>query len=312
MKKIVLALALCLVGGASFSALNIVAHRTEQRLRASQSEWGSRTQRLAALEVEKATLSSKIRALQRDLQRHGEMEVPEFAGLLEANKLASLTPEALERMRAELGVSWHSSAEWILLSKTTLAIVRMDALKGSKLADPACGTLAITVDERRSLDDAFVGVREEFAAWSQANLQRAGTNCETVVRFTIPPNLELAAGLSNRLASTVLATLGEQRAELLQHYADEWYKMEIGGLVAMTNTLTVSHRANGDETPRLYYEFSLKGGPGQGSRGESARLTTRSHFPSSFKGVFPGGWREVAEREGFDLPNEFPNGAKQR
>ena len=312
MKRFFFAVTILLVGGTGFLALNTAAHRAGQQMRAKRSEWINRTARLTALGSEKATLAARIRTLQLDLQRHGGAGLPDLAGIVDTNGLASMTPESLEKLRSELGLSWHSSAEWILLSKTTLAIVRMDALKGSKLVDPACGALAITVDERRSLDDTFAGVREEFAAWSQASLQRAGTNGETVVRFTILPNLELAAGLSNRLASTVMATLGEQRAELLQHYADEWYKLEVGGLVTMTNTLTVSRRANGDETPRLYYEFSLKGGPVQGSRGESARLTTRSHFPSSFKSVFPAGWREVAEREGFELPNELPNGAKQQ
>lgn len=312
MKKIVLSLALCLVVGAGFFALNAVAHRAGQRLRASQSEWNIQTNHLARLEAEKTVLTAKIQELQLDLQAHGPTPSSGLVGLLDTNGLAGLTPEAWETLRTELDLSWHSSGDWVLLSKTTLATVGMNALKGSKLTDAACGVLAITPEERRQLNEAFAGTRGEFDTWAKTSLQREGTNGETLARFTIPPNLELAAGLSNKLAATVMATLGEQRAGLLQRFADEWYKMEVGGLVAMTNTLTVLRRTDGDGTPQLYYDLSLKGGPGQGSRGQSGTLTTRSFFPTSFKSVFPGGWRDVAGREGFELPKEFPNESKQR
>ena len=28
-------------------------------------------------------------------------------------------------------------------------------------------------------------------------------------------------------------------------------------------------------------------------------------FPEAFRAIFPGGWRDVAEREGFKLPQAF-------
>jgi hypothetical protein len=189
----------------------------------------------------------------------------------------------------------------------------MNALKGSNLTEAACGALAITPEERRNLNDAFAGTREEFAAWAKTSLQREGPNGDNLVRFTIPPNPELATTLSNKVSATVVGTLGQERAQLLQRFANDWYRTEVGGLASMTNTLTVSLQSNGELTPRLHYDFSVKGGPGQGSRGESGQIIPgQRYFPNAFKSVFPGGWRELAEREGFDLPKESPNASQPR
>jgi hypothetical protein len=297
MKRAILAFILLLAGGTGFFALKAVAHRAGEQLRASQSDWSVQTQRLAEMEAEVTALTAKIRELNRDLQAQGPAPASDLAGLLDTNRLAGLTPEAWEKLRAELGLSWHSSAEWILLSKTTLATVRMNALKGSHLTEAACGALAITPEERRRLNDAFAATCQEFTTWAKTSLQREATNGEMLVRFTIPPNPDLAVGLSNKLASAVMATLGQQRAEFLERYAQEWYQIELGGLVTMTNTLTVSRETAGYETPQLHFDFSVKGGPGQGSRSQSDKsiricATFRTHS-KAFSRAAGAKWRNA-------------------
>lgn len=181
----------------------------------------------------------------------------------------------------------------------------MNAVKGGALTDAACGVLAITPDERERLNNALAGLREEFAAWAGASLRREATNGDTLARFTIPANVELAASLSNKLASAVMTTLGQERADLLQRYSRDWYQIEVGGLASLASTLTISRRAEGGGAPRFHYDFSVKDETGQTRRGQSGLIMPNSrYFPAPFKSIFPGGWRELAEREGFELPYE--------
>jgi len=81
-------------------------------------------------------------------------------------------------------------------------------------------------EERQRLNDAFGSTREEFAAWERSSLRREETQGDRLVRLTIPPNPELAVGLSNRLAALLLTTLGQQRSELLQRFSADWFAME--------------------------------------------------------------------------------------
>jgi len=302
MKRILLATILLPLAGGGVRALHLKASRAQQQLRTDQRDWQTRTQRLAELEVTRTTLIEQVRELKREV-RHLQATAPSdspWLAALDTNRLAALAPELRERLLVDLGLNWHSSDQWLIVSKATLAGVRMGAIQLNRLTDAACAVLAISPEERRRLDSALARVREEHAHWARANVQREGASGETLARYTLPSDPTFAQSLTNELFSTYATTLGQQRAALLEHYSSDWVNLETGFLGGATNRLTVLRGNGGDGTPQVLYKLER----GQLTQGASP-IQPGSYFPSEFRPVFPGGWPELAQREGFALPAGF-------
>lgn len=307
MKRILLAISILSVGGAGLLALNSAVQQAQRELRLNEAAWQTQTQQLALVESQHTTLTRLVADSKRELRGR---QAGRFAGesplaaLLRLEQFERLTPEEQEQLREELGLNWHSSDHWLLVSKATLRNVGLRALKASELTDAACGVLAITPGERLSLDAAFGRVRDEFSAWATAHLQREGPSGETVARYTIPADPEFAAGLTNELFAALNVTLGAERAELLSRYSGDWLQIETGYLGAVTNTLSVLRQSRDGGEPKLYYKLTRQGAGNLGNMQEGPGLIIPQYFPPAFKKVFPGGWAEVARREGFELPQE--------
>lgn len=90
----------------------------------------------------------------------------------------------------------------------------------------------------------------------------------------------------------VNAALGAERMALLRDYGWGWFQ-DLGSLGDQDTTLIVRRYSEGDRSMGV---GELLGGP----------------IPSAFRAVFPGGWRELAEREGFTLPDDFKDEARPR
>ena len=69
-------------------------------------------------------------------------------------------------------------------------------------------------------------------------------------------------------------------------------------LQAQPTTLTVERYKAGGEW-QMNYRLAQAGGE------MSTSVTPWQPFPEAFRALFPGGWEELAQREGFDLPSEF-------
>ncbi len=278
------------------------ANRAQRQLRSDQQVWQTSTQRLAELEVARDTLSGHTRQLKREvreLESRVSVESPWLA-MLDTNRLAALAPEMREQLLSELGLDWHSSDQWLIVSKATLASVRMGAIQRDALTAAACAVLAISPGERQQLDSALARVREAHANWARANVQRERASDDTLVRYTLPSDLAFAQGLTNDLFSTFAATLGRQRATLLERYSSDWVNLETGFLGGATNRLIVLRGEDSTGSTQLMYELN-RGALTQGA----SPIRPGAYFPSEFRAIFPGGWPEVAQREGFELPEGF-------
>ena len=103
----------------------------------------------------------------------------------------------------------------------------------------------------------------------------------------------------------MLATLGPERAELFRDYAQSWH-FGRGTFGQQQIDFTV-RRFGDDDQQCLRGEYASKPNPGAEDENSDFGVfdVTPSSFPDLFLGVFPGGWRELAQREGFNLPKEF-------
>lgn len=209
---------------------------------------------------------------------------------------ASLVPE----LRAELGVSGNTAADFVLISKPTLRTLSPPSPRGKDaLPDSFCALLAISPQQKQQLEAALGSARADFAAWAKQNVRRDGAEGETVCKYVLPMDQEVCGSLSNRLMSAVADSLGSQRAELFRTYSDTWFQIEMGYLGGVTNTLSVLRQPNG-----LCYELRRNGPAPFGQMSEGPGLINEKYFPPAWRNVFPGGWTEVSQREGFELPQK--------
>src|SRR5881396_1822855 len=146
LNRLLLALTILALGGTLLFASVRSANRARQQLRSASVNWLTQTQRLAEACARKETLTTQVRDLKSQLRERepGSGADSPLGPLLGTNGLSGLSPEAKERLWAALGLDWHSSRDYIVVSKATLKNRRLDGLKGNQLADAACGVLAIT------------------------------------------------------------------------------------------------------------------------------------------------------------------------
>jgi hypothetical protein len=76
----------------------------------------------------------------------------------------------------------------------------------------------------------------------------------------------------------------------------------MGYLGGVTNTLSVLKKPASDGQQMLLYKLTRTGPFSSMSQGPGE--IHAEYFPPAWKNIFPGGWQEVAQREGFSLPDE--------
>ncbi len=282
---------------------------------AARKEAGGATNQLARLQAESTELH-RIVAEQRSQQPHASKQFqfdPKLTDWLLAETNAEIPGNLVRALRGALGLPWSNSSDYVLVSKATLHLLTMPMPSvghNDKLSDTLCAVLAITPEERQTVESAFARAHQDFAAWARANVQRQDPPGETLASYTIPASGDLAQTLTNNLYSALNSALGPERTDLLENYAYNWLRHDAGFLGTVTNTLSVSRRSSGDGTSELYYELIRSENSIYGQTSESGQLRYQS-VPPTFRDIFPGGWQELAQREGFELP-EFPEQPKSQ
>jgi len=261
----------------------------------------------AAIEVERAKLQQTIRD-QKATRVGGESPKtlsPALTVWLLAGNFSEIPAALVAELRAELGISGNTGSDFVLLSKPTLRTLSPPSPRAKdKLPDSFCALLAIDPQQKQQIESALGGARAEFAVWARDNLRRDGPGSkgpegETLVSYVLPMDPEVCGSLSNRVMSAVADSLGVQRAELFRTYSDTWFQIEMGYLGGVTNTLRVLRQPSG-----LCYELRRQGPMPFGQMSEGPGLIDQKYFPPAWRNIFPGGWAEVSQREGFELPQK--------
>jgi hypothetical protein len=209
-----------------------------------------------------------------------------------------LTAAQREQLLAELGFNWRTTGDYLIVSKETLRAISFGALRDAKLSDTACAVLSVTPDERASVDATAQSLNAALGDWTRTHAQREDPSGDVVAKYTLPTDADFSQSLSNQFASSVVGTLGDERGELLLQYAHQWMS-ELGMENPGSQTLTVSRYPNGD-TSRLSFSVSQSTGAMM-----STDVSPYQPFPPAFQPLFPNGWSDLAQREGFALPPSF-------
>jgi hypothetical protein len=299
MKRLVLALAILASAAGVVGALHHAASQY-QRVADDQTQVLMRETRLVAQARTRFTsITEQVRDLKQKLRTLRAIAAGSDPGALGIRAgSAHLSPAQSEQLLAELGFNWASTGDYLIVSKDTLRAISVSGLRGTRLNQTACDVLAITPDERANIETTTQALVDQYKAWAQEHIRREEPSGDIVAKYTLPQDSALSQSLSNSFASGITATLGQERGNLLLDYCSSWM-MELGlGGGGGNSILTVKRYGSGDDSHlSLVLDYS-------GSH-MSTDVSPYQEFPGAFLPLFPNGWPDLAQREGFALPKSF-------
>jgi hypothetical protein len=312
MRRALLALIILSASASGFLVARQSTGQLQREANAAREAWLIETQRVASAQSHQDSIKAHVEDVKRILrQRPVVAEDPVWAAF-QTNQTGKFTPEQHERLRKELGFNWQFSPDYIVVSKATVRSLGLSVIKDGKLTDLTATVLSLTPGERSQVDEALQRVQTAVRSWALAHVERIEPQDDEVAHYRLPFDPELTPSMSNYLATAIADAVGGERTEVfLAPHASRWirditpylYKSEPMALM----TLIVNRYVNQDGDSWLGAQFGWLGGQGFKSLVPPKEpLTLQSSFPEAFRSIFPNGWADVAEREGFELPKGPP------
>jgi len=304
-KRALLAILILATATSVFCALRSSTIDTRHELTNQASVWQARTQQLAQLYIEKQLTLERLSETKASLAAQPAVTaLTQLAEkVLSGGSLTNLTASEREQLRAELNCSWDTTGDYLVVSKTSLERISFDSVKDAKLTGAARAALAMSDQEQSAIGELMQRLAKSHAAWAKDSIQREEPTGNVVAKYSLPVNVEFTQGLSNQFATALYATLGDERGQLFQHHAYSWMSalgMGSGPTSAYAGspaTMTVERYSK--DSDQLRYTLQRANSQMQTS------VSPWQPFPEEFRTAFPGGWQELAQREGFELPKEF-------
>lgn len=297
MKRLLISLAILLIGASCIYGLHVTAIQLQRDVARKSQALLDETQQLALAMTQLRSVTEEVRDLQEKLasvQTAPGSKPDEVATIVRSH----LSPSQSERLLAELGFNWGNSGDYLIVSKDTLRAISLEGMRGTKLNNTACQVLATTPAECAAIEGTAQALMENYKTWAAAHVQRQEPSGDVVAKYALPADPDFSQSLSNNFANAVLTSLGEERGNLFLDYARSW--MLDLGLEGGSgdNSLTVKRNQLGNE-PHLSYELRYSGNI------MNTEVSPYQEFPLAFRPLFPNGWSDLAEREGFELPKAF-------
>jgi hypothetical protein len=303
MKKSLLALMILGVGASAIAGFNLLANQSRAAANHSRAECRRLTSQVKELGVSVTDLRAQVETKQKRLNQAS-------ATSSRAHRAARVVPGASSRdtrgltaaqLRQQLGIAWDNSPDYILVNKALLIkdMYVPEFERDGVLTPAACAALVLTPDERATIETALKRAEAEHAAWAKTALQRVEPAGDVLADYRLPANPELARQLYAEQKALLSTALGPDRAGMVRSWSDRWW-LRHWSLGERNSRFTVRRHTDGRSQP-LWHELTL--GPILGIT--DGALTPDAVFPDLLRSVFPGGWRDLAQREGFALPMGF-------
>jgi len=303
MKRIALILSVLLFGTASFGWLRVREKSSAAMIDNFQAEQATLKQQSEESRTEQRTIRKTMASAAKEppVSPNNPFS-PGLAAWLASGDFSNLPKPLVPELRDRLGLSDNVDRDFVLVSKPTMETLRPSSPRqDDKLSDSLCALLSIDPEQKTQIELSLTRARQEFAEWARKTIQRTGPNDETLVSYSLPADDAFANSLTNRLLSKVSDLTGTERAALFRTYSESWFQIEMGYLGGVTNTLSVFRMPVSDGQSILAYKLS-RTGPFS-SMSQNGEINA-DYFPPAWKNIFPGGWQELAQREGFSLPKE--------
>jgi hypothetical protein len=311
MKKIFLALTILCAGAGAVHTARQSTTRLQQEANRIREDWIAQTQLVAAAQVDLAVLNERVRDLKQSLKQSPPVIVDTALWTaLQTNRSPRVPRPLLDRVREELGFNWRFSPDYIVVSKQAVRDFQMQSIRSTNanhldaaLTDAAATVLAMTHEERTQIEAAIARVKIDLNAWALAHVERVEPKDDEVAHYVLPKDREISKSITNNFIASVLTAVGQERAELILPTARNWMRDFGVNDYADPSTLIVTRYMAGNE-PRLKIQVNPKT---RNARSEDLWLGDKkglASFPRAFQILFPNGWADVAQREGFELPRD--------
>jgi len=303
MSRILLALAVLTGGAGGFLATHNSTVQLTRDLSADRDAWLAQTQQLAAAQSEQTGLTERMRQLKAGLAQSQPVAENALWSAVKSERADRLPPELRERVLEELGFNWQFSPDFIVVTKQALretrglktderALSRGWMLNDGKLSEAAVSIFDLTPEERGQVEAVLRQGQAQFNDWTLAHFRRNEPKGDVVADYALEGDRALWLSVSNNLALAV----GRERADLILDISRDQMASEIG-VSPGPRTIIIRRESLGSGerleakilTPGLGWSGNLPGVP----------------FPAAFRPIFPNGWADVADREGFSLPGQL-------
>ncbi len=320
MKRALLAIFILATGTFFFCALRKTNADIQQQADAQQAAWQAQTNELARLNFEQVQLRERMVESKKRLAQlpapppHDQL----MEKVLSAGGLKNLSAAESEKLLAELDFNWNSTGDYLIVSKKSLDGISFDAMKGMKLTSAARETLAIMPSEQAAIEDMTKKLGAAQSDWAKAHVQRTEPGGKVLAQYSLPVDAEFSKSQLASYTNEIYNVLGDRRALWLKNHSLDW--MQAVGLLTgpgpsdvssaaiaaafgydykpEPTTMTLSRSQSGDAA-QISFQLQQAGGS------MSTVVSPWQPFPEAFRAIFPGGWKDVAEREGFELPKSF-------
>jgi hypothetical protein len=299
MKKILLALLILCAGAVALARLNLLANQSRTAADQSRAESARLTREANELAAAAANLraqadNKKSRLAELALSPGSSSATANAPGDPSRNSRSAKPSELLRR----LGIGWNNSPNYILMSKAALKSMYLRGIESNGAFTPtACAILGLTSAERATVEAAMKRAEAQHADWAKTAVQRVEPAGEVVADYRLPANPELAHQIQEEGTALLGETLGRDRMVLIHDYARAWIN-EHEFLGESSVRLTVRRHTDGTQPPLWQmYEYGHGGG--------ASGYLRSGDFPQFLRSLFPGGWPDLAQREGFALPDDY-------
>jgi hypothetical protein len=294
MNKLLLAISVLGAGVVTFGALHQATLRAEAARSSHEIELKAVNSHLVQLDETTIAMREELAAQKQRLREASSRRTDATESSKRLNqKMSGMTATQL---REELGLGWNSSPDYVLVRKDVLKKINLGPLDyTARVTEVARGILAISKEERSQIATAVQQATAEVLPLAR-RIEPAG---DLVAQYLIlPEDPMLVQSISNNFAANITTILGNERSDLFLHHG--WAQLKSTLPLVGSEPTTMSIRRSGADGEE---KFSCEVKQGTTSSVMDVRYT---HVPARwFSLLFPGGWREVAAREGFELPKDF-------
>jgi len=317
-----LAILILTAGITVFRALRNAAANVRAELATQNVAWQAQTQQLARLRREQQQMLEHLNETRQLLAARPQLPAPgQLADkTLSGGALKNLSAAETERLLAELGFNWNTTGDYVIVSKKSLEGIFFDGLKGIELTSAAREIFAITPDEQAAIETMTRQLGDARAAWTREHVQRTEPAGDMLAQYSLATDPEFSQRQLALFTNGIFGALGPERAQWLQDHSTGWMddfglrpgpdvsKIPAALLATMPadffqaqiqpTTLTVKRYKAGND---WQINYTLQ----QAGNSMTTSINPWQPFPEGFSALFPGGWEELAQREGFELPKEF-------
>ena len=304
MKRILIAAGVLISAAVTFSGIHQSNERLSDTLKLHQTARSSQMRDLEELRTQLVHFQSRCQQLKLSVK--DQQRLAGISGELDGVEpgTSQLSAGQAEKLLAELGFNWRSTGDYVVVSKSSLYSVLGPGVRGFKLSDTACQVLAIAPEQRVAIESALDGIGRDYQERLRSRIKREEPSGDILAKYSFENDPAFTQSLSNRLTSAIVDGLGDQRAGLLLHYSHDWMVrigMRGSWMPEKGTTMIIRRQPRQGPEQQNYLMLDLNQSGGRMSCG----ITPGQPVPEAFQPLFPGGWEELARREGFELPPSF-------